>query len=371
MERYKVIKNLGDGTYGSVSKAVIKDTGEIVAIKKMKKKFYSWEECLELREIKVLRKITHPNIVRLKEVIRANDELHLVFEYCEKNIIQMMNELSSPMTELQIKDLILQVLNGLSELHRKGFFHRDMKPDNILVNEGTYKIADFGLAREIRSQPPYTDYVATRWYRAPEILLHSRRYNYQVDLFAVGCIMAELYLMRPLFPGANEADQLNRICSVLGTPTDWGEGQRLAVLMNYSFPQYVKIPLQNIIPNASPDAINFIESLLLWDSSLRSNAEQCLQHPFFGIIKSPPSPTMRMDSLSPVRPAKLANNESPVNERSFIRLESMSQNNDSRISPLSFGRGKTNGENLRQVGANLISRPIGNIGNIGMGRHRF
>jgi len=100
--------------------------------------------------------------VRLKEVIRANDELHLVFEYCEKNIIQMMNEFSSPMTESQIKDLILQVLNGLSELHRKGFFHRDMKPDNILVNEGTYKIADFGLAREIRSQPPYTDYVATR-----------------------------------------------------------------------------------------------------------------------------------------------------------------------------------------------------------------
>lgn len=162
MERFKIIKNLGDGTFGSVSKAVIKDTGEIVAIKKMKKKFFSWEECLDLREIKVLRKYTHPNIVRLKEVIRANDELHLVFEFCEKNIVQMMSELLTPLSEHQIKDIMRQILTGLAELHKKGFFHRDMKPDNILLSEGVYKIADFGLAREIRSQPPYTDYVATR-----------------------------------------------------------------------------------------------------------------------------------------------------------------------------------------------------------------
>jgi len=164
--------------------------------------------------------LTHPNVVRLKEVIRANDDLHLVFEFCEKDVVHLMTEQGSPCSDMQVRDIIGQILNGLSALHKSGFFHRDMKPDNILVNEGVFKIADYGLAKEIRSQPPYTDYVATRWYRAPEILLHSRRYNWQVDIYAVGCIMAELYMMRPLFPGTNEVDQLNRICSVLGTPHD-------------------------------------------------------------------------------------------------------------------------------------------------------
>ena len=219
MDKYKIIKTLGDGTYGSVVKAVNINSKEEVAIKKMKKKFYSWEECMALREIKSLRKLNHQQIVKLKEVIRVNDDLYFVFEYMEQNIYQLMKERKSGFPEHEIKSIMYQSLLGLAYMHKHGFFHRDMKPENLLVKTDAVKIADFGLAREIRSRPPFTDYVSTRWYRAPEILLRSTNYNSPVDIFACGAIMAELYLLRPLFPGNNETDQIYKTCAVLGSPT--------------------------------------------------------------------------------------------------------------------------------------------------------
>jgi male germ cell-associated kinase len=206
MEKYKILKTLGDGTYGSVVKAINNTTKEEVAIKKMKKKFYSWEECMALREIKSLRKLNHSQIVKLKEVIRVNDDLYFVFEYMEQNIYQLMKDRKSPFPEQEVKSIMYQTILGLAYMHKHGFFHRDMKPENLLVKDDFVKVADFGLAREIRSRPPFTDYVSTRWYRAPEILLRSTQYNSPVDIFACGAIMAELYLMRPLFPGNNETD---------------------------------------------------------------------------------------------------------------------------------------------------------------------
>jgi protein kinase len=117
-----------------------------------------------------------------------------------------MKERKMGFPEQEIKSILLQTLLGLAYMHKHGFFHRDMKPENMLVKNEAVKIADFGLAREIRSRPPFTDYVSTRWYRAPEILLRSTNYNSPVDIFACGAIMAELYLLRPLFPGNNETD---------------------------------------------------------------------------------------------------------------------------------------------------------------------
>lgn len=124
----------------------------------------------------------------------------------EQNIYQLMKEHKKGFTEHEIKSIMYQTILGLAYMHKHGFFHRDMKPENLLCKGDSVKIADFGLAREIRSRPPFTDYVSTRWYRAPEILLRSTNYNSPVDIFACGAIMAELYLMRPLFPGNNETD---------------------------------------------------------------------------------------------------------------------------------------------------------------------
>jgi len=294
MNRYKVIKQLGDGTYGSVWKAVNRQTSEEVAIKKMKRKFYSWQECMDLREVKSLRKLNHPFIVKLKEVIRENDELYFVFEFLDCNLYQLMKNRDRPFPEQRVRNWMYQILQGLAYMHKQGYFHRDMKPENLLCAKDTVKIADFGLAREIRSRPPFTDYVSTRWYRAPEVLLRSPYYSAPIDLFAVGAIMAELYSLRPLFPGTSEADEIYKICSIIGTPTaqSWPEGLKLAGSMSFRFPQFQPTPLGKIIPNASPEAIDLIERLCSWDPNRRPTAVQALQHSYFQVgTRVPLSPS--------------------------------------------------------------------------------
>lgn len=287
MEKYKIHKPLGDGAFGTVSKAVNIKTNEVVAIKKMKRKFTSWDECKQLREIKSLMKLSHPNIVKLNEVLRVNDELHLVFEFLEENLYQCYNKQKETkemrLSEKQIKSVIYKAAEALAYMHKHGFFHRDMKPENILVHREEVKLADFGLAREIRSRPPFTDYVSTRWYRAPEILLKATNYNSPIDIFALGCIMAELYLGSPLFAGNSEFDQIYKICSVLGTPssTSWPEGYRLASQIGFSFPQMTGIGIAQVIKDAPPEAVNLITEMLRFDPSKRPTAQQVLQHPYF------------------------------------------------------------------------------------------
>ena len=186
--------------------------------------------------------------------------------------------------ESQIKDIIYQTLLGLTHMHKYGFFHRDMKPENLLITDKIVKIADFGLAREIRSLPPYTEYVSTRYYRAPECILKSSNYNSPVDIWAVGCIMAEMYMHpKPLFYGQNEKEVLNKICSILGTPNHeiWFEGIQQANLIGIKFPNNSGTDLSNIIPNASPKAIDLMKQMLQWDPNKRPPAANLLLHPFF------------------------------------------------------------------------------------------
>ncbi|XP_065805098.1 serine/threonine-protein kinase MAK isoform X2 [Labrus bergylta] len=286
MNRYTTLKQLGDGTYGSVLMGRSNESGELVAIKRMKRKFYSWEECMNLREVKSLKKLNHANVVKLKEVIRENDHLYFVFEYMKENLYQLMKDRTKLFPESVIRNISFQILQGLSFIHKYGFFHRDMKPENLLcMGPELVKIADFGLAREIRSKPPYTDYVSTRWYRAPEVLLRSSTYSSPIDLWAVGCIMAELYTLRPLFPGNSEVDEVFKICQVLGTvkKADWPEGYQLASAMNFRFPQCVPTHLKTLIPNASNEAIVLMKDLLQWDPKKRPTAVQALRYPYFQI----------------------------------------------------------------------------------------
>jgi protein kinase len=176
----------------------------------------------------------------------------------------------------------VQLLRGLAVVHQQGFFHRDVKPENLLFCGDTLKILDFGLAREIRSRPPFTQYTGTRWYRAPEIVLRNQFYNSPADIWAVGAIAAELYANRPLFQGASEIDQITRICGVLGppSPSTWPEGAKLASKMGLKFPQLHGSKLASLLPGASSDAIDFISRLLTMDPNRRPSAKNALCLPF-------------------------------------------------------------------------------------------
>jgi serine/threonine protein kinase len=296
MDDYEMITRLGGGSFADVYKALEKSTGELVAIKVLKRKYKKFDDSNELMECRSLQKLhndsTHnkpgeENIIKLKHIIfiKKTGQLNLVFEYMETDLLELMKSCEpKTLKEDQIRDIMHQTLLGLSFMHKYGFFHRDMKPENLLLTRNKLKIADFGLAREIRSVPPYTEYVSTRYYRAPECILKSTNYNSPIDIWALGCIMAEMYLHpQPLFCGANEKEVLFKICSVLGTPTHdiWNDGIRQANIIGMKFPTCSGTDLEKIIPEASSEAIDLMKSMLKWDPNKRATAKNLLNHPFF------------------------------------------------------------------------------------------
>ncbi|KAG1682990.1 Serine/threonine-protein kinase ICK [Nymphon striatum] len=316
MQKYNLIHKIGDGTYGRVILAQNKANGDRVAVKmyrfgcnvclttsarfcttatttsmdKLSKKADALIDAHRMAHgtpsvssiqnssyppsplLQCLKKLSHANVIKLKEVIRENDILHFVFEYMSENLYQLIKDRDKPYSEPVIRNILYQIFQGLTFMHKHGFFHRDIKPENLLcMGPDLIKIADFGLAREVRSVLPYTEYVSTRWYRAPEILLRAKNYNAPIDIWAVGCIMGELYTLRPMFPGNSEIDMIFQVCSVLGTPDQkqWPEGYHLASLMNFKFPQFSATPLRSVVQNASPEAINLLNDMLKWNPHLK------------------------------------------------------------------------------------------------------
>eukprot|EP00644_Phytophthora_capsici_P002312 jgi/Phyca11/56702/gw1.27.258.1 len=285
MNRYEILDRVGDGAFGEVSRARSLKTQEIVAVKKIKSLFPTWEECLQLRELKSLRVLRHENIVLLKEVIRDKEELYFVFEYLHTSLFRVMRNLKNHGgSNSTVRSIMFQLFSGLAYMHKHGYFHRDIKPENLLCHDDTLKIADLGQAREIRSRPPFTDYVSTRWYRAPELLLRSSSYNSPIDLWACGCILVELLICTPLFPGTSEADQFYRICKVLGSPTKetWPEGAAMASQMQFRLPKSAPVSWKRFLPKGTPSsAVQLVQDLLQFDPSRRITAAQALQHRFF------------------------------------------------------------------------------------------
>ena len=220
MNKYEVLTVVGEGAYGVVLKCRNKESEEICAIKKFKES--DDDEILRktaLREVKLLRLLRHGNIVSLTEAFRRKGKLYLVFEYVEKNLLEVLEEQPQGLDPSLVRYYIFQLCQAIHWCHSHDVVHRDIKPENLLidVNSKQLKLCDFGFARILNNtKEELTDYVATRWYRAPELLLGSASYEFSVDMWAIGCIMGEITDGQPLFPGESEVDQLYIVQKIIG-----------------------------------------------------------------------------------------------------------------------------------------------------------
>ncbi|KAG5439613.1 hypothetical protein PCANB_002190 [Pneumocystis canis] len=328
--KFEILSHIGNGSFGNVVLARMKDCdsseSSLVAIKTMKKTFQTVSDCLKLREIRSLHTLPpHPHIVLVYDSFLdpTTKKLHMVMEHMEGNLYQLIKSRNKKIFDIHTISRY-QILSALKHIHDHNFFHRDIKPENILVSsisnqklskslifnnkfethltdDPTYiiKLADFGLAREITSQSPYTSYVSTRWYRAPEVLLRANEYSAPVDIWAFGAMAVELATFQPLFPGANEIDQIWKICEIIGSPAvwlhsnknieigggEWKKGLKLAEKLGFSFPKIPPISLETILADSWPSSFtSFIRWTMQWDPLRRPSCMQSLKHPFFNKI---------------------------------------------------------------------------------------
>ncbi|XP_007645558.1 cyclin-dependent kinase 3 isoform X2 [Cricetulus griseus] len=286
MDSFQKVEKIGEGTYGVVYKAKNKATGQLVALKKIRLDAETeGVPSTAIREISLLKELKHPNIVKLLDVVHREKKLYLVFEFLTQDLKKHMD--SAPTSELPlhvVKSYLSQLLQGLNFCHCHRVIHRDLKPQNLLINEfGAIKLADFGLARAFGvPMRTYTHEVVTLWYRAPEILLGSKFYSTAVDVWSIGCIFAEMVTGKPLFPGDSEIDQLFRIFRTLGTPSEatWPGVSQLPDFQD-SFPRWTRRGLEEIVPSLGPEGKDLLLHLLQYDPSQRISAKTALAHPYF------------------------------------------------------------------------------------------
>ena len=296
----------------------------------MKKNYESFAPCSELREVVFLKTLPpHQHLVPALDIFLDpfSKKLHICMEYMDENLYQLMKARDRKSLDgASVKSILFQIMQGLEHIHAHNFFHRDIKPENILVSTSqqesvtpfrrysalpsgpptyTVKIADFGLARETHSKLPFTTYVSTRWYRAPEVLLRAGEYSAPVDIWAVGAMAVEIATLKPLFPGGNEVDQVWRVCEIMGSPGnwynkagarigggDWREGTKLAGKLGFSFPKMAPHSMDTILqaPQWPASLSQFVTWCLMWDPKCRPTSSQALAHEYF------------VDAIDPLRP---------------------------------------------------------------------
>ncbi|CAH1757838.1 8464_t:CDS:2 [Entrophospora sp. SA101] len=262
-ENYDVIDAVGEGAYGVVCSAVHKPTGQKVAIKKITPFDHSMFCLRTLREIKLLRYFNHENIIAILDIVKPVSfekftEVYLIQELMETDMHRVIR--TQNLSDDHCQYFIYQTLRGLKALHSANVLHRDLKPSNLLLNANCdLKICDFGLARSANSSDEHsgfmTEYVATRWYRAPEIMLTFKEYTKAIDVWSVGCILAEMLNGKPLFPGRDYHHQLTLILDIL-------------------------VPFSQMFPDANPLAVDMLEKLLTFNPTKRVTVEEALTHPY-------------------------------------------------------------------------------------------
>jgi len=293
LRKYEVQQKLGKGAYGIVWKALEKKTKRIVALKKIFDAFQNATDAQRTyREIMFLRELAgHDNIVQLLDVMKADNDrdIYLVFEFLETDLHAVIR--ANILEDIHKQYILYQMIKAIKYMHSAEVLHRDLKPSNLLLNsECLCKVADFGLARSIATldqekaeNPVLTDYVATRWYRAPEILLGSQKYTKGVDMWSVGCILGELLGGKPMFPGSSTMNQLDRIIEITGTPSPEDieaiQSPFAATMLDSLSPTEPR-NLADVFPNASPEALDLLRLTMQFNPDKRITAEEALEHPY-------------------------------------------------------------------------------------------
>lgn len=303
VSRYQQLNRIQEGSYGVVYRARHRQTQELVALKKIKldQNDGNGFPITSIREIRALTESLHPNIVQLREVAVGDrlSQVYLVMEFVEHDLYTLLRRMRTPFLASEIKTMLHQLLSALAAVHYNWLIHRDLKTSNILLsNNGQIKLADFGLARQFSDPPPsngMTLNVVSLWYRPPELLLGAREYNTSIDMWSAGCVMAELLLREPLFPGTNSTDQVSRIFHLLGapSPSTWPGFARLAHAARIAplpTAQSNRLRARFRPQNLSHKGLDLLQGLLTYDPAHRLTAEDALRHPWFHEAPLPAHP---------------------------------------------------------------------------------
>ncbi|XP_015027823.2 cyclin-dependent kinase 2 [Drosophila novamexicana] len=283
LDNFQRAEKIGEGTYGIVYKACNNQTGQDVALKKIRLEGESeGVPSTAIREISLLKNLKHKNVVQLFDVVISGNNLYMIFEYLNMDLKKLMDKKKDVFTPQLIKSYMYQIFDALDFCHTNRILHRDLKPQNLLVDTaGNIKLADFGLARAFNvPMRAYTHEVVTLWYRAPEILLGTKFYSTGVDIWSLGCIFSEMIMRRSLFPGDSEIDQLYRIFRTLSTP-DESKWPGVTQLPDFKakFPKWEASNVPTAI--REHEANDLIMSMLCYDPNLRISAKDALQHAYF------------------------------------------------------------------------------------------
>lgn len=289
LRNYEKLARIGEGTYGVVYKARCRTSGETVALKRVRMdRERDGMPLTSLREIKILQRCDHENVVRLHRVIQGETagSVFLVFEYCEHEMARLVDYVKTKFTASEVKSLVTQTLRAVEYLHDRCVIHRDLKLSNLLLNQrGELKLCDFGLARTLdpAESGSYTPKVVTLWYRAPELLFGCDRYTAAIDMWAVGCIFAEFLKHVPIFPGSTEIELVQMISALLGNPNAniWPGWETLPHAKNFNFPHQPYNFLEVNFPTLSEAGVNLLDGLLTYDPEKRLTAKEALAHAYF------------------------------------------------------------------------------------------
>ncbi|MCJ1342247.1 regulator of ime2 [Peltigera leucophlebia] len=291
--QYTQCKIVGNGSFGVVFQTKLAPNGEDAAIKRVLQ-----DKRFKNRELQIMRIVRHPNIVELKAFYYSNGErkdevyLNLVLEFVPETVYRasrFFNKMKTTMPILEIKIYIYQLFRSLAYIHSQGICHRDIKPQNLLLDPstGVLKLCDFGSAKILVENEPNVSYICSRYYRAPELIFGATNYTTKIDVWSTGCVMAELMLGQPLFPGESGIDQLVEIIKVLGTPTREQIRTMNPNYMEHKFPQIKAHPFGKVFRKASTDAIALISALLEYTPTQRLSAIEAMCHPFFDELRDP------------------------------------------------------------------------------------